>query len=78
MELLRWAIAEGIQAPLILLTGQGAREIDIEAMRAGAVLDVCSEKFAKRLNEVVKKSEHFDLADDPNFAMNFAMGMYFS
>ncbi|AFY47963.1 PAS domain S-box [Nostoc sp. PCC 7524] len=36
LELLREAIANGCTAPFILLTGQGDREIDLEAMKAGA------------------------------------------
>lgn len=36
LELLREAIEMGCQAPLILLTGQGDRQVDIEAMQAGA------------------------------------------
>lgn len=36
LELLQQAIAIGCSAPIILLTGQGDHEIDIEAMRAGA------------------------------------------
>lgn len=36
LELLRLAIASGCTAPIILLTGQGEREIDVEAMKAGA------------------------------------------
>lgn len=36
LELLRHAIAEGCQAPIILLTGQGDREVDLAAMKAGA------------------------------------------
>jgi two-component system, cell cycle sensor histidine kinase and response regulator CckA len=36
LELLRDAIAHGCTAPIILLTGQGDREIDLDAMRAGA------------------------------------------
>jgi hypothetical protein len=36
LELLREAIANGCSAPMILLTGQGDREIDLEAMKAGA------------------------------------------
>ncbi|MBD2491596.1 hybrid sensor histidine kinase/response regulator [Aulosira sp. FACHB-615] len=36
LELLRAAVANGCTAPIILLTGQGDREIDIEAMKAGA------------------------------------------
>lgn len=37
LELLRRAIASGCQAPIILLTGQGDHEVDVEAMEAGAV-----------------------------------------
>lgn len=36
LELLREAVANGCKAPLILLTGQGDREVDLKAMRAGA------------------------------------------
>ncbi len=36
LELLKLAIAEGCHAPLILLTGQGDKEIDFQAMQAGA------------------------------------------
>lgn len=36
LELLREAVAKGCTAPIILLTGQGNREVDIEAMRIGA------------------------------------------
>ncbi|MBD1920102.1 response regulator [Microcoleus sp. FACHB-831] len=36
LELLREAVAKGCKAPIILLTGQGDREIDVEAMKAGA------------------------------------------
>ncbi|MDB9373517.1 hybrid sensor histidine kinase/response regulator [Nodularia sphaerocarpa] len=36
LELLRQAIAKGCSSPIILLTGQGDREIDLEAMKAGA------------------------------------------
>lgn len=36
LELLRQAVAKGCSSPIILLTGQGDREIDIEAMKAGA------------------------------------------
>ena len=37
LELLREAIAGGCDAPIILLTGQGDREVDLQAMRAGAM-----------------------------------------
>ena len=36
LELLRQAMAKGCSSPMILLTGQGTREIDLEAMKAGA------------------------------------------
>ncbi|MDB6031249.1 MAG: Blue-light-activated protein [Verrucomicrobiales bacterium] len=36
IELLRSALNRNCQAPVILLTGQGEREIDMEAMKAGA------------------------------------------
>jgi len=36
LELLREVIAEGFGAPMILLTGEENREVDLEAMRAGA------------------------------------------
>jgi FixJ family two-component response regulator len=36
LDLLKQAIANGCKAPMILLTGQGDREVDIEAMNAGA------------------------------------------
>ncbi|NER20615.1 MAG: response regulator [Symploca sp. SIO1C2] len=36
LELLREAVARGCQRPIILLTGQGAQEVDMEAIKAGA------------------------------------------
>ncbi|MBW4631371.1 MAG: response regulator [Iphinoe sp. HA4291-MV1] len=36
LDLLREAITKGCSSPIILLTGKGDREIDIEAMKAGA------------------------------------------
>jgi len=36
IALLRAALERGCQAPIILLTGQGEREVDLEAMKAGA------------------------------------------
>ncbi|MBW4596479.1 MAG: response regulator [Brasilonema angustatum HA4187-MV1] len=36
LDLLREAIHQGCSSPIILLTGKGDREIDIEAMKAGA------------------------------------------
>ena len=37
LDLARQAIADGCRAPLILLTGQGDSEVDIEAMKIGAM-----------------------------------------
>ena len=36
LQLLKEAIAGGCKAPIILLTGQGDRRVDVEAMKAGA------------------------------------------
>ncbi len=36
LDILRWALASGIDTPFILLTGQGDHRIDLEAMEAGA------------------------------------------
>jgi len=36
IELLRAALERGCKAPIILLTGQGEHEVDLEAMKAGA------------------------------------------
>jgi len=37
LDLLRKARAQGIRTPVILLTGKGSRDLDLEAMRTGAV-----------------------------------------
>lgn len=37
IELLKEAIANGCKAPMILLTGQGYHELDLEAMKSGAM-----------------------------------------
>jgi FixJ family two-component response regulator len=36
VELLREAAAQGCRGPVILLTGQGERAVDLEAMKSGA------------------------------------------
>jgi DNA-binding response OmpR family regulator len=36
IELLEEARSRGVEAPLIMLTGRGTREVDLQAMRAGA------------------------------------------
>ncbi len=45
LDLLRKIIASGIGAPVIMLTGQGDREIDLEAMKAGAADYLVKGKF---------------------------------
>lgn len=51
LELLRQAVHAGLHAPMILLTGQGDREIDVEAMRAGAADYVIKEQLDASLLE---------------------------
>src|SRR4051812_17289785 len=36
LDLLRAAVARGCRAPVIILTGQGERAVDVDAMQAGA------------------------------------------
>lgn len=36
LDVLRWAVANGIDTPFILLTGQGDHRVDLDAMEAGA------------------------------------------
>ena len=36
IDLVEYAIGHGYQTPMIVLTGRGSREVDVEAMRAGA------------------------------------------
>lgn len=36
LELVRWAREQGIRAPMIMLTGRGSHDVDVEAMKAGA------------------------------------------
>src|SRR2546422_471226 len=36
LDILRQAVAEGCKTPIIVLTGQGDHEVDVEAMKAGA------------------------------------------
>ena len=36
LELVRWARAQGFRKPMIMLTGRGSHEVDVEAMNAGA------------------------------------------
>jgi signal transduction histidine kinase len=45
LELLRAARAAGCEGPIILLTGQDDREVDLEAMRAGAADCLCKTRL---------------------------------
>src|SRR6478672_3692855 len=36
LELVRWAREQGIRTPMIMLTGRGSHDVDVEAMKAGA------------------------------------------
>ncbi len=51
LELLRQAMDEGVRAPIILLTGQGDQEIDLEAMRMGAADFLIKGQFESPLLE---------------------------
>lgn len=53
LDLIREAIAEGCRAPMILLTGQGDKEIDLEAMKAGAADYLVKGQFEAQLLERV-------------------------
>src|SRR5690349_11838295 len=57
LELLRGAIRNGCHAPIILLTGQGDKEIDFQAMQAGAAdYLVKSELTAPLLERAIRYS----------------------
>lgn len=51
LELLREAIAGGCRTPIILLTGQSDRDVDIEAMKAGAADYLVKGQFGASLLE---------------------------
>jgi diguanylate cyclase (GGDEF)-like protein/PAS domain S-box-containing protein len=51
LELLRAALAEGCRAPIIMLTGRKDREVDLEAMRAGAADYLCKGSLDAQLLE---------------------------
>jgi two-component system NtrC family sensor kinase len=51
LELLRDALGRGCRAPIILLTGQGDHEVDIEAMKAGAADYLVKGQIAAQLLE---------------------------
>lgn len=57
LELIRQATAEGCRAPMILLTGQGDMETDLEAMNAGAADYLVKGEFeAPLLERVIRYS----------------------
>ncbi len=51
LDLIREAIAEGYKTPLILLTGYGEREVDLEAMQAGAADYLVKDQISSTLLE---------------------------
>jgi signal transduction histidine kinase/DNA-binding response OmpR family regulator len=51
IELIRQAVALGCSAPLILFTGRGGYEVDVEAMQAGAILYLSKEDVRSLLLE---------------------------
>lgn len=51
LDLLRETVAGGCRTPIILLTGQGDREVDLEAMRAGAADYLSKERLEAELLE---------------------------
>jgi signal transduction histidine kinase len=59
LELLNDAIARGCKAPLILLTGQGDHEIDLEAMNAGAADYLVKKQMAP---DILERSIRYALA----------------
>lgn len=57
MDLLAEAIAQGCEAPIILLTGKGTQEIDIKAMESGAYdYLIKSELNAEKLERCIRYS----------------------
>lgn len=69
LELLQTAIANGCQAPLILLTGRNDREVDLEAMNAGAADFLIKDEIGPALLErsiryaIEQKKLQLDLQD---------------
>ena len=51
LELLSEAVANGCTGPIILLTGQGGRDVDVEAMKAGAADYLCKGEINAHLLE---------------------------
>ncbi|MDB4931136.1 MAG: Blue-light-activated protein [Myxococcaceae bacterium] len=53
LEIIERAVQNGFECPMILLTGQGAREIDVQAMRAGAADYLLKDQITPQLLERV-------------------------
>lgn len=63
LDLLREAIGMGYQAPLVLLTGIGNREVDVQAMTIGAVdylvkSEITTEKLERCIRYALERSAH--------------------
>jgi DNA-binding NtrC family response regulator len=63
LELLREAVAMGCEEPLVLLTGIGNREVDIQAMTIGAVdflvkSEINTEKLERSIRYALERSTH--------------------
>ena len=68
LELLQEAIAGGCRKPIILLTGKGYREVDIEAMQAGAMdyLEkdkVTPERFERSIRYAIERKTGAELRE---------------
>ncbi|MFQ5809040.1 MAG: histidine kinase dimerization/phospho-acceptor domain-containing protein, partial [Armatimonadota bacterium] len=69
LELLREAIESGCKAPMILVTGQGDREVDLEAMKAGAAdylvkSDVDAPLLERSIRYAIERNRMDQLKDD--------------
>ena len=63
LELLREAIAVGCEEPLVLLTGIGNRDVDVQAMTIGAVdflvkSEINTEKLERSIRYALERSAH--------------------
>jgi len=63
LELLQEAIAKGCEEPLVLLTGIGNREVDIQAMTIGAVdflvkSEINTEKLERSIRYALERSAY--------------------
>ncbi|HVW61667.1 MAG TPA: ATP-binding protein [Puia sp.] len=63
LELLREAVAMGCEEPLVLLTGIGNRDVDIQAMTIGAVdflvkSEINTEKLERSIRYALERSAH--------------------